>query len=288
MQLTYKFIITIVLIYIQFGCSSLNPFGKVEQLNDILTEFHDPYSDRVLIAAHRAYHSKYPENSLAAIKHSIESGIDIIEIDVRQTKDGKIVLMHDSSIDRTTTGSGQLSDFTYNQLLEFELKKNNSDKLAHKIPLLREALKIAKDKIMIDIDIKGAPLNKLVSIVTMTETEKQSIFFDSEFPVLDSILAINDNLIIMPRARSEKDVDEILLNYDPQIIHIDPSFYNNTVITKIKQSGARIWINALGKPDSIASSGNIELGYGSLLSGGANVIQTDMPVILKEYLDSRN
>lgn len=280
--------ISFLLVLILVSCQHFEFDKSQTNLSKILVEFHNPNSPNILVAAHRAQHTKYPENSLAAIKHSIDSGIDIIEIDVRQTKDGKLVLMHDGTIDRTTSGSGELSFYTYSQLQEFDLKKEFSDTLTHKIPLLEEALTLAKDKIMIDIDIKGAPVKKLVAIVKKTKTQNQAIFFDSEFPVLDSLLSLEPNLIIMPRAYSSNEVDSIILKYNPKVIHIDDSFYSEKVVSKIKGSGARIWINALGRPDSIANIGNISLAYDSIILGGANIIQTDLPVTLDKYLKKMN
>lgn len=280
--------IFIFLILIQQGCQYFQLDKSQSQLNEILVEFNNPNSQIVMIAAHRAQHTKYPENSLAAISHSIKSGVDIIEIDVRQTKDGRLVLMHDRTIDRTTNGSGELSFYTYDQLQDFYLEKDISDSLIHKIPLLEEALRLAKDKIMIDLDIKGAQVKKIVSIVKKTKTETQAVFFDSEFAVLDSILTLDPTLLIMPRAYSAEDVDRIVADYNPRIIHIDGSFYNQLVVSKIKKSGARVWINALGKPDSIASSGNISLAYDSIIVGGANIIQTDLPHALNNFLKDKD
>jgi glycerophosphoryl diester phosphodiesterase len=280
--------IFIFLIIIQYGCQHFDLDKSQTNLSKILEKFNNPNSQTVIIAAHRAQHTKYPENSLEAIRHSIESGVDMIEIDVRQTKDGMLVLMHDGTIDRTTNGSGELSNYTYNQLQEFNLEKEFSDTLMHKIPLLEEALNLAKDKIMIDLDIKGAPVKKLVAIVKMTKTENQAVFFDSEFPVLDSILILDPNLMIMPRAYSSEDVDKILAKYNSSIIHIDDSFYTEQVVSKIKRSGARVWINVLGRQDSIANSGKISLAYDTVILGGANIIQTDLPNTLKNFLKERN
>lgn len=282
MRLLYKIIILIILT--QYGCQHFSSKRTYTHFEYIQEKFHNTDSPLVLVAAHRAQHTKYPENSLAAINHSIESGIDIIEIDVRETLDGQLVLMHDETIDRTTTGTGKLSAYTFSQLQEFDLEKKVSDTLIHKIPLLEEALNIAKDKIYIDLDIKGASVDKLVKIVKKTGTENQAVFFDSEYPVLDSIVILDPALFIMPRAYSAEDVDKIVLNYNPVIIHIDKSFYNEHVVSKIKESGARVWINALGRPDSIASSGNINLAYDPIINGGANIIQTDLPSSLIIYL----
>src|SRR5690625_7912765 len=64
----------------------------------------------ILVTAHRATHDSAPENSLTAIRHSIRDKIDIVEIDVKRTQDNQLVLMHDRTVDRTTTGSGEVEE----------------------------------------------------------------------------------------------------------------------------------------------------------------------------------
>ena len=96
------FILTVVLMLITVSGSNRK---KVEEINNKYSA-----SDQILVAAHRGSHSKFPENSLAAIEESIQQGIDIVEVDIRETKDNIPVLMHDKSLDRTTTGDKLLID----------------------------------------------------------------------------------------------------------------------------------------------------------------------------------
>ena len=70
----------------------------------------------LLIASHRGQWREYPENSIGAIKEAIKDGADIVEIDVHLTADGVPVLMHDSTVDRTTNGTGKVSDFTLEEI----------------------------------------------------------------------------------------------------------------------------------------------------------------------------
>ena len=83
-------------------------FKTHAQVGPIRKEFLNPTSKNVLVASHRAVHHELPENSLPAIKEAIRLGVDIIEIDVKVSKDGIPMLMHDGKVDRTTTGKGDL------------------------------------------------------------------------------------------------------------------------------------------------------------------------------------
>ena len=266
------------------SCKNNDIVLRESNLNQILTEFHNPDSHKVLIAAHRASNKKYPENSLASIQYSIDTGVDIIEIDIRTTKDGKLVLMHDKTLERTTNGEGDLKNFTYTELLKIELDTEAEDTFTHRIPLAEEALKLAKGKIMIDLDIKEVSIKDLVDLVHKTQTGKQALFFDKSFNILDSVLTMDSTLMLMPRAHSHDDVKEIIKTYHPPVIHIDSDFYTKEVISTIKTSGARIWINALAAPDLKASLGLVNSGYSPLINGGANIIQTDLPLTLHRFL----
>lgn len=106
------------------------------------------------LIAHRGLTDiKCPENSLSAIKNAVKNSI-AVELDVRLTKDCKIVVFHDESLQRMTGAEAKIQDFTFEQLCALRLK--NSDE---KIPLLTEALRCINGKVPVFIDIKeGAPV----------------------------------------------------------------------------------------------------------------------------------
>ena len=75
------------------------------------------------VYAHRGYSGKYPENTMLAFRKAAETGCDGIELDVQLTKDGKIVVIHDETVDRTTTGTGRVKDYTYEELIKLDAAK---------------------------------------------------------------------------------------------------------------------------------------------------------------------
>lgn len=193
--------------------------------------------------------------------------------------------MHDGSVNRTTNGKGKLKDFTLAELKNLKLIDKFGVGGEFRIPLAEDAFNLANGKIMLDLDIKDVSVKQLVELVQKTKMGKQVLFFDSDFAVLDSVLLMDSSLIIMPRAHSLDEVKYIIERYHPHVIHIDPSFYSKEVVDLIKENGARVWINALGKTDIKAFSGNAENAYKKLLQNGANIIQTDFPVMLKTFLE---
>ena len=91
--------------------------------------------DHVQICAHRGYWKDAPENSVKAVTLAIENQIDMIELDVRTSKDGEMVLMHDATIERTTNGTGKVSELNYKELLSYNLYHDGA-LTEEKIPLL--------------------------------------------------------------------------------------------------------------------------------------------------------
>ncbi len=67
----------------------------------------------MLVAGHRGARKVRPENTVSAFRYAMDVGVDMVETDIRQTKDGCLVLMHDERVDRTTDGSGRVREFTY-------------------------------------------------------------------------------------------------------------------------------------------------------------------------------
>lgn len=253
----------------------------------IQKEFLDASSSVVLVAAHRAAHQNYPENSLPAIQKAIDLGVDIVELDVKVTKDGVAVLMHDRTIDRTTTGKGEPSEYTLEELQKFKLLHDGKPTNLH-VPTFDAALKLTKNKVMVDIDIKTDKLDPILDAIKANECDDQVFFFDDDYYSLQYVRSVDKGIMLMPRAYSYAMADSAIVMFSPQVVHIDFSFYDPEVSHLIKSNNARIWINALGKIDREIGTPNEDEAMDEILKYGANVIQTDKPELLKKALQKRN
>ena len=137
-------------------------YGQQNRMDFLLDKLNDGgKSDYVMIIAHRGDWRNAPENSLQAYQSCIDAGFDGIEIDVQMTKDSVIVMMHDKTIDRTTTGKGKVSDYTLAELKELYLRSPIGVVTRQKIPTLDEVLEMAKGKILIQVD-KWQPVKEKV------------------------------------------------------------------------------------------------------------------------------
>jgi len=108
------------------------------------------------ICAHRGASDTHPENTLAAFREAIRLGAHMIEFDVALSRDGKLVLMHDSTIDRTTNGTGKVSAFSLDELKKLDAGSwKNKRFINERIPTFEEALSMMPKNIWLNVHLKG-------------------------------------------------------------------------------------------------------------------------------------
>ena len=111
--------------------------------------------ESVIVTAHRGASHVAPENTLSAMSAAVEAGADFAELDVRLTRDGQVVLMHDRTVDRTTNGTGELWDFSLSELRALEAGSWFSEEFdGEPIPTLREVIRFARGRLKLNIEIK--------------------------------------------------------------------------------------------------------------------------------------
>ncbi|MEW5706193.1 MAG: glycerophosphodiester phosphodiesterase family protein [Actinomycetota bacterium] len=110
---------------------------------------------RPMIIAHRGLSGRFPENTLRAFKEALRLPIDAIEFDVRRTLDGRLVVIHDETVDRTTQGSGRVSELTWNEIKKLDAGSSKGKEFAgERIPSLDEALESINGQAMALLEIK--------------------------------------------------------------------------------------------------------------------------------------
>lgn len=141
---------------------------------------------KILTAAHRAQWRSAPENSVPAILAAFEDGAEIVELDVRLTADGVPVLMHDTTVDRTTDGTGRVDSLTLAQIEGLRLREGLGGAQAaltdEHVPTLAEAMLLARDRGLVNLD-KGWPFREEIwDVLTETGTVRNGLF-KSDAPV---------------------------------------------------------------------------------------------------------
>ncbi|MGZ2368687.1 glycerophosphodiester phosphodiesterase family protein [Ancylomarina sp. YFZ004] len=278
---------------------SENFTNHIDGLCEIFNNSNDTY---VMVVAHRGDWTNAPENSLQAIKNAIEIGVDIVEFDVRLTKDKIPVLMHDKTIDRTTTGKGKLSKWKLDALNKLFLTDINGKATTHKIPTLEEALTLSKGKILINLDKCTMHLDRIVEYLRKTNTQNQAIirirkdFYKTRLHKRCS----KKDLIYIPKI---KDNNNRLKHLSQKYIKANKPFAFDIDITKedsylipcvkqIKDKSCRIWVSAteienVRNYKHLAKNPSAETKWGWALKIGANIILTDEPALLIDYLEDK-
>jgi len=258
--------------------------------------------DRVLIIAHRGDWRNAPENSLQAIQNCIDMDIDMVEIDVRLTKDSIPVLMHDKTINRTTTGKGNVSDWTLKDLQSLHLRNGANHVTRHKIPTLEEALNMSKNKILLNLDKCYKYFDVIYPILEKTKTTQQVLMKGkvSSEKVKQDLGLYLPKISFMPIINLDNnDASDLVFDYlngpnPPLAIEFVFSDLKSPIINEfasIHKKGTRVWVNSLwaslnaGYEDDIAVQ-HADSIYGWYIKKKVSMIQTDRPQLLLDYLQS--
>jgi len=220
---------------------------------------------------HRGAKALEPENTLLSIRRAMEIGVDAVEIDVHLTKDKEVVVIHDSTVDRTTNGKGPVGSYT----LE-EIKKLDAGK-GEKIPTLKEVIEFVKDKVRLIIELKEEGTeDKVVGLI------KGYNMFDSAYIIsfwhmlvkkikeMDSRIKTGVLLVGCPVdaciARSAS-ADALVMNY---------AFVSKGLVDKAHQEGLKVFIWNIDDRDMLKP----------YLDMGVDGIGSNDPRILVEYFKS--
>lgn len=290
--------VTLLLLFIfSIGC-----YGQ-QKVEDIYRKIVDATNNEVLVVAHRGDWRYAPENSLAAIAHSIKQGADIVELDVQKTKDGKLILMHDATLDRTTTGTGRVCDWTLDSIKTLFLRNGAALRTKHRVPTLEEALMLVKGKVMVNLDKAYPIFDEIYPLLKKTGTVRQVVMKggNSVEEVMQDLGKYLDEILYMPviqidapdGIRKIKEFEEALKPVAFELVFASDTCKAPKVAREMLKGKSRIWYNTLwdtlaGGYDDDKSLEDPDAGYGFLIDQlGATMIQTDRTAFLLEYLKSR-
>lgn len=294
-----------VILYILFPLfiSNIAVAQEFSTIDSILAVLNNPQTDQVLVVAHRADWRNFPENSIEAIKSSIAMDVDMVEIDIAKTSDGHLVLMHDQTLDRTTNGSGLVSNYTLDSLKKLYLKDGLGVVTRYKIPTLEEAMLAAKGKILVNLDKCYEYFAQASNILEKTNTLQQTVIKASKpYEVVKAEFGqYLDKVIFMPIVNlkstdAHQIIDSYLQNYRPlafELVFNDDALVDDSLLKKITSNGSKIWINSLwpslnGGHDDDTALNDVVHSYGWIVNKDAKLIQTDRPEFLLNYLKSIN
>jgi glycerophosphoryl diester phosphodiesterase len=194
--------------------------------------------DQVAVISHRGEHLAHPENTLPAFQAAIDAGADFFELDVRTTSDGRLVLMHDGKVDRTTNGTGQVRAMTFDQIRALDAGVKFGRQFAGtKVPSFDEALQLARGRIGVYVDSKDiapADLAAALAKADMLNHAEVVIYGGADF--LKHVQALSPTLKVMPEADDAAILGKLLAELKPRVVAFDARDFKDDVIAVARQA----------------------------------------------------
>lgn len=246
--------------------------------NTLNNEFRKPKT-KIYVIAHRGAHQGIPENSLPAYQKAIDLGCDFVEIDIRTTKDGQFVSVHNSTIGNYTTGKkGNVKDLTLAELKSMDIGEKLGDEWKNtKIPTFEEILQLCKGKIGIYLDLKDAPIPELMTIIRKYDMENDIIWYiPYQYLInMNDIQQVFGRSFPMPDPGDEKNLNVALEKIKPNVIATDMGKLSESFVETAHKFNTMVFVDE--------KEGTI-LEWEKIISWGTDGIQTDKPSELLNLL----
>jgi glycerophosphoryl diester phosphodiesterase/predicted neuraminidase len=234
--------------------------------------FPPPKNGLCYVIAHRGAHKDLPENSLAAYQKAIDLGCDFIEIDVRSSKDGKIVSIHNSSIDAYANGlRGKVSDFTLAELKALDIG----------IPGFEEILLLCRGKIGIYLDLKEPLVPELVGLIKEYDMERDILWYIPAYfmKAITDLKRLCPDCLPMPDPGPKANIANVATKVQPTVIATDMGQLNEEYMQIARENHSLVFVDE-DKGD--------EAEWTQILEWGTDGIQTDNPEELIEFLKNKD
>ena len=222
------------------------------------------------VTGHRGAAGLEPENTLRSIQRAIDLGVDRVEIDVRVTKDGHLVVIHDETVDRTTNGHGYVKDLTFSELRRLDAGKGE------RIPTLEEALRLTRGKVILQIELKVAEATEpTVHLIEECNAEREVIITSFMHEQLRKVHDLN------PALRTgalffdvQGDICQRALDVQSEAIHV---YYRNVDSGLVEDAHRRGLKVSVWNPDEVEEMRR-------MIGLNVDVIGTNRPDLLLNLL----
>jgi len=271
-----------------------------------------PGGDRILVVAHRGCHNAAPahrldaapENSLKALEHCVAMGADMVEIDIRRSADGELVVIHDATIDRTMNGTGAVSALTLADLRRLRLKQNQGGSAAavtdEQIATLGEMLEAARGRVLLNLDVKEAVYAETIDAVLRAGMQDQVVLKARAGPRTRALarMAPFDRVPFVPILQSVGSGTDLAVAATRQMDDADPVAFElpetspqqvRVVAAAVRPRKIPLWVNTLwggfvagwgGDADALRDPDGV---WGRMYRAGVRIFQTDEPAALLAY-----
>ncbi|WP_432708225.1 glycerophosphodiester phosphodiesterase family protein [Pedobacter sp.] len=233
-----------------------------------------------ILSAHRGGPMKgFPENAIETFENATRYQPVIIEFDVALSKDSALVIMHDDKLDRTTTGTGMVSDYTYKELQALNLKDDDGQVTDFKIPTLKEVLQWGKGKVLFTVDIKrGVPYEKVIEAIRLTKAENCVIVITYNAGQAAAFHRLAPDLMISATVKGKEDLERLNQMGVPTnriVAFVGVSAPDKAVYELLAANGITAILGTMGNLDKSAAANPSKRVFYHLVKDGASVLSTD-------------
>jgi glycerophosphoryl diester phosphodiesterase len=294
---TYYIVLPIIFFYgyFSFSCVSINQNSKKKINTETEVQQHFKYTagNSIIISGHRGgKEGMYPENSMEGLQKVTETMPAFFEIDPRLTKDSVIVLMHDATLDRTTNGSGKLSDYTWKELQSLRLKDHKGQITSCKIPKLEDIILWSKGKTVVNLDKKDVPMSMIVDIIKKCDAQNyimltvhtgaQARYYYDYFP----------NIMLSAFMRNKKEYEDMAISGVPwknMIAYVGPTINeeNKDIVDLLHQKGVKCMISVSPTHDKIELEKERSIAYRQEIDKNPDIIESDYPIEIWKVLNNK-
>ncbi len=220
----------------------------------------------MLKIGHRGARAYEPENTLRSFKRAMELGANAVELDVRRTKDDEIVVIHDAEVDRTTDGSGLVSELTLEEIKQFVTEKGE------KIPTLEEALEFLGKRVKILVELKETGLEEnVLDLIHEKGLIENVIIISFHEEALRNVRALNDDVATGLIYVRHKNPVEAALKLKAEYLLPLYRFTHSANVRKAHEEGLKVIVWTINKEEEVAE----------YMKKSVDGITSDRPDILK-------
>ena len=236
------------------------------------------------ISAHRGNASSAPENTLAAFKNALQAGADFIEVDVRTTNDGVLMIMHDANLERTTNGKGAFKLYDAAFLKTLSAGNGFTGVFENeKIPTLEETCQLISEwnasrqhKTYLYIDAKDVEPQPLVAILKKYGLDENAVYYGSD-DFLWRLTSVFEGAKLLPALKNKTDIMAKFNKMKPYAFDASWLSLTKEMVDEIHRLGVKVFTDLLGPLDT-------EINYIKAREMGVDLIQTDRILVVQKTL----
>lgn len=262
---------------------------KIDNVTDLRKYFAYTGNDIPLISGHRGGASPgYPENCIETLEYVLQHTPATFEIDPRLTKDSVIVLLHDATLDRTTNGTGRLSDYTWEEVKKLRLKDSNGNLTDFRIPTLDEVIEWSKGKTVVILDKKDVPLAMTARtirnhnaeahvMITVHSAEEAKYYFDDNPKVMfEAFVKTKEALFAY---------EEAGIPWNQIMAYVGPEMKpeNRDLYDLLHERKVMFMISAAPVYDKLPAAER-RAAYQEIIRSGVDIIESDRPIEVSEAI----